>query len=85
MACDAAVAQQKVKLLPGDVVLIRTGTLRHWGTDGDDHAKIGQHDSAGITLETAKYLVEQHGAIMIGSDAMWSAWVCVTTKCRMPS
>jgi len=65
---DAALARQQVKLQPGDVVLIRTGTLRHWGTDGDNHAKIGEHDSAGITLETAKYLVAQHGAIMIGSD-----------------
>jgi kynurenine formamidase len=65
---DAAIAQQKVKLQPGDVVLIRTGTLRHWGSDGDNHAKISEHDSAGITLETAKYLVEQHGAILLGSD-----------------
>ena len=39
-----------------------------WGSDGDDHAKIGEHDSAGITLETAKLLVEQHGAMLIGSD-----------------
>lgn len=65
---DAAIAKQKTQLRPGDVVLIRTGTLRHWGVDGDNHAKIGEHDSAGITLETAKYLVEQHGAMLIGSD-----------------
>ena len=65
---DAAVAQQRVKLQPGSVVLIRTGTLRHWGQDGDNHAKLGEHDSAGITLETAKYLVERHGALLIGSD-----------------
>ena len=65
---DAALAQQKVSLRPGDVVLVRTGTLRHWGTDGDNHAKIGQHDSAGITLQTAKYLVERHGAMLIASD-----------------
>lgn len=65
---DAALARQKVKLHPGDVVLIRTGTLRHWGTEGENHAKIGEHDSAGITLETAKYLVEQHGAMLIASD-----------------
>ncbi len=65
---DAALAQQKVKLQPGGIVLIRTGTLRHWGTDGDNHTKIGEHDSAGITLETAKYLVEQHGSLLIGSD-----------------
>jgi kynurenine formamidase len=65
---DAARARQRVELRPGDVVLIRTGTLRYWGADGADHEKIGQHDSAGITLETAKYLVEGFGAVMIGSD-----------------
>jgi kynurenine formamidase len=65
---DAATARQKVKLQPGGVVLIRTGTLRHWGNDGDNHAKINEHDSAGITLETARYLVEQHGSLLIGSD-----------------
>jgi kynurenine formamidase len=65
---DAALARQKTRLMPGDVVLIRTGTLRHWAADGADHATIGQYDSAGITLETAKYLVEQHGAMLIGSD-----------------
>src|SRR5204863_8940908 len=62
---DAAIAREKIKLQPGDVVLIRTGTLRHWGSDGDNHAKIGVYDSAGITLDTAKYLVEQHGAMLI--------------------
>jgi kynurenine formamidase len=65
---DAALARQKTKLQPGDVVLIRTGTLRHWATDGDNHAKIGEHDSAGINLETAKYLVGQHGAMLVASD-----------------
>ena len=65
---DAALARQKLSLRPGDVVLIRTGTLRHWGADGADHETIGKYDSAGITLETAKYLVEQHGAMMVGSD-----------------
>src|SRR5262245_32642997 len=65
---DAALAREKMKLQPGDVVLVRTGTLRHWGSDGDNHAKIAEHDSAGITLETAKYLVEQHGAMLIASD-----------------
>lgn len=65
---DAALDRQKVRLQPGDVVLIRTGTLRHWGHDGDNHAKLAEHDSAGITLETARYLVEQHGAMLLGSD-----------------
>lgn len=65
---DAALARQKIELKPGDVVLFRTGTLRHWGTDGADHEQIAEHDSAGITLATAKYLVERHGAMLIGSD-----------------
>jgi kynurenine formamidase len=65
---DAAMAAQKVKILPGDCVFVRTGTLRYWATDGADHEKISKHDLAGITLATAKYLVEQYGAMMIGSD-----------------
>lgn len=65
---DAALALQKTELRPGDVVLIRTGTLRHWGADGADHETVATYDSAGITLEAAKYLVEQHGAMLIGSD-----------------
>lgn len=65
---QAALARQKVDVEPGDVVMIRTGTLRYWGASGADHAKIAQHDSAGITLEAAKWLVEQKGAVMVGSD-----------------
>jgi kynurenine formamidase len=65
---QAALAKQKTSLKPGDVVLIRTGTLRFWGEAGGDQAKIAQHDSAGISLETAKWLVEDQGAIFIGAD-----------------
>jgi kynurenine formamidase len=65
---EAALKAQGTELKTGDVVLIRTGTLRHWGDAGGDHATIGKHDSAGINLEAARWLVEQHGAIMIGSD-----------------
>ncbi len=65
---DAARRLQGVELRPGDVVLFRTGTLRYWGEDGADQDKIRAHDSAGINLATAKYLVEQFGSIMIGSD-----------------
>jgi kynurenine formamidase len=63
-----ALSKQQTQLKPGDVVLIRTGTLRYWGETGNDHTKIAQHDSAGISLETAKWLVEEHGALFIGSD-----------------
>ncbi len=65
---ESALRKQQTQLKPGDVVLVRTGTLRYWGETGADHAKIGGHDSAGITLESAKWLVEQQGAMMIGSD-----------------
>lgn len=65
---DRALRAQRVELRPGDVVLIRTGTARYWGRDGADHESIREHDSAGITLDTAKYLVEEFGAMLIGSD-----------------
>jgi len=65
---EAALQKQGTELRPGDVVLIRTGTLRHWGDAGGDHATLAKHDSAGINLEAAKWLVEQKGAILIGSD-----------------
>lgn len=59
---------EKVDIQPGDAVFIRTGTLRYWGDAGSDHDKIAAHDSAGINLDSAKWLVEQKGAILIGSD-----------------
>jgi len=65
---QGALARQKTTLRPGDTVLVRTGTLRYWGAAGGDHKKIGDHDSAGIDLAAAKWLCEQQGAILIGSD-----------------
>jgi len=63
-----ALTAQRVDVEPGDIVLIRTGTLRYWGEAGEDQAKIAQHDSAGITLASARWLVEQKGAVLVGSD-----------------
>jgi kynurenine formamidase len=65
---QAALAAQKVDIEPGDAVFLRTGTLRYWGVSGADHAKLAQHDSAGLTLEGARWLVEQRGAVFIGGD-----------------
>jgi kynurenine formamidase len=65
---EAAIKKQKTELRPGDVVLIRTGTLRYWDETGSDHVKLAEHDSAGITLEAAKWLVEEQGAMLLGSD-----------------
>jgi kynurenine formamidase len=61
-------AWEGVSLAPGDVVLVRTGTARFWGADGADHATIARHDSSGPDLEATKWLVEEQGAIMVGSD-----------------
>lgn len=65
---EGALKKQGVDLQPGDAVFIRTGTLRYWGETGADHAKIAQHDSAGLNLAGAKWLVEQKGAVFIGGD-----------------
>ena len=65
---ESALARQKVGLGPGDVVFVRTGTLRYWGKTGSDHEKLKEYDSAGLSLAGAKWLVEQKGAIMVGSD-----------------
>jgi kynurenine formamidase len=61
-------AWEGVTLAPGDVVLVRTGTARYWGEEGADHARIGEHDSAGPDLAATRWLVEDQGAIMVGSD-----------------
>jgi kynurenine formamidase len=63
-----ALEKQKTKINPGDTVLIRTGVLKYWGKNGSDHDKLRQHDSAGIDLAAARWLVEQQGAILIGAD-----------------
>lgn len=65
---QGALKKQGTTLAFGDVVLIRTGTLRYWGDTGSDLEKVGEHDSAGIQMPAAKWLVEQNGAMMIGSD-----------------
>jgi kynurenine formamidase len=63
-----ALASEKTDVQPGDVVLIRTGTLRYWGETGADHVRLAAHDSAGLTLEGARWLVEKKGAVLIGAD-----------------
>src|SRR4029079_2784131 len=65
---DAALEKQKLEIKTGDVVLFRTGSLQFWGADGSDIATLKEYDTAGITLDTARYLVEQKGVLAIGSD-----------------
>lgn len=61
-------AAQGTEIRPGDAVFIRTGTLRYWGQTGSDQDRIRQHDNAGIDLDSAKWLVGQKGAVLVGSD-----------------
>jgi kynurenine formamidase len=65
---EETLAWEGVNLAPGDVVLVRTGTGRFWQEDGADHARIAEHDSAGADLEATRWLVEEQGAVMVGSD-----------------
>ncbi|QDV34057.1 cyclase family protein [Tautonia plasticadhaerens] len=65
---QAALDRQGVAIRPGDVVLIRTGAGRYWGDEGADHETIAEHDSAGLDLAATRWLVEQQGAMMVGSD-----------------
>ena len=64
----AALAQQGVDVQPGDAVFIRTGILSLWGEAGHDKAKLAPHDSAGINVPAAKFLVEEKGAVLVGAD-----------------
>ena len=65
---EAALAAQGTELHPGDVVLTRTGTTRYWGETGADHVTLPKHDQAGLGMTATRWLVEEHGAMMIGSD-----------------
>ncbi len=69
-----AVEKQKTEIRPGDSVFIRTGTLSLWGKDGSDHDKLRPRDAAGIDLGAARWLVEEKGAILIGSDTSGLEW-----------
>jgi kynurenine formamidase len=60
------------------VVLIRTGTAQYWGESGADHDKLRGPDTAGIGLTAAKWLIEEQGAMMIGSDT--SGLECAPAK-----
>lgn len=65
---QAVLARQGVDVQPGDAVFVRTGLLSLWGDYGHAKDKLAPHDSAGINLAAAKWLVEDKGAILIGPD-----------------
>ena len=58
-----ALARQKITLAQGDVVLIRTGRMRHF-----EQAQAYMANPPGLSLDAAKFLVEDGGAMVVGAD-----------------
>jgi kynurenine formamidase len=66
-----ALDRQEVDIDPLDVVLVRTGTGGVWleGSGvGANHSEIEGPDLAGLTVEGTKWLVEEKGALAVGTD-----------------
>ena len=68
---QAALDDQGVDIDPLDVVLVRTGTGGVW-MEGDgvgaNHDELSKSDTAGLTVSGAKWLVEEKGALAVGTD-----------------
>jgi kynurenine formamidase len=62
---ESAATMAKVRIQPGDVVLIRTGWMQHW-PDQRKYYSV-QSGQPGITLDAARWITEQ-GAACLGSD-----------------
>jgi kynurenine formamidase len=60
---ELTVARQDVEVSPGDVVLLRTGTMRYW----PDAVALAGCAGAGLALEGAEWLVD-HAPLAIGAD-----------------
>lgn len=65
---QAALEAQGTEIAPGEAVFVPTGSLSSWGDGGRDRSMLEVADTAGITLASARWLVEEKGAILIGSD-----------------
>lgn len=59
-----ALIEQRTKILPGDVVLLRTGLMTQW----PDKSKYRLYNQAGLGLEAAQWLVETQKAMLLGAD-----------------
>ena len=60
---EGACRRQRVELAERDVVLIRTGTMRHW----PDQQAMASCEGAGLSLEGAEWLVPQR-PLALGGD-----------------
>jgi kynurenine formamidase len=60
---QAALTRQGIKLRQGDVVLIRTGRMKLYET-----AEAYMDNPPGMSLDAARFLIEEGGAMMVGAD-----------------
>jgi kynurenine formamidase len=66
-----ALDEQGVDIDPLDVVLVRTGTAGVWMEGngvGANEEEMAKFDTAGLTVSGAKWLVEEKGALAVGTD-----------------
>ena len=66
-----ALDEQGVDIDPLDVVLVRTGTAGVWRQGdlvGANQEEMAKYDTAGLTVSAAKWLVEEKGALAVGTD-----------------
>ena len=61
---QAALTRQGTRLEPGDVVLIRTGRMRHFATSNARY----MDDPPGLGLAAARWLIEDQRAMTLGAD-----------------
>ncbi len=59
----AAAERQRVEVRPGDVVLVRTGTMGVW----PDREQLARVEGAGLSLEGARWILDRNAAV-IGAD-----------------
>lgn len=61
----SAAAAQRTELLPGDVVLVRTGQMRHW----PDAEALDRCAGSGVSLDGSTWLLERQPAA-VGADTV---------------
>jgi kynurenine formamidase len=63
---EETIKKQGLNIIRDCAILVRTGQMSVWS----DERKMSETYGAGVTLESAKYLVEGLGAVVVGSDTM---------------
>jgi kynurenine formamidase len=68
---DAAVEHAKVTLLPGDVVLVRTGQMKYFH-EGNTHAY--NHDSPGLSTHTIEWVRDHDLGAVFTDTYVYEVW-----------